>query len=78
MDLKTAVIIATKGRPQELSNLLDMLAQQTVLPDVIIVSACDPRDIGQSNAAAKDVEVIFGSPGLPAQRNRALSQVRGR
>jgi glycosyltransferase involved in cell wall biosynthesis len=78
MDLKTAVIIATKGRPQEVSNLLDTLALQTVPPDMIIVSACDRSDVAQSNVAAKNVAVLFGPPGLPAQRNRALSSVRGK
>ena len=77
MDLKTAVIIATRGRPQEVSSLLDTLAVQTVRPDIIVVSACDPSDIAISRAA-KDVEVLLGAPGLPAQRNRALSAVRGK
>jgi glycosyltransferase involved in cell wall biosynthesis len=74
----TAVIIATKDRPQAVSNLLDALALQTVLPDVIVVSACDPGDIEQRSVGTKNVEILFGSPGLPAQRNRALSSVRGK
>jgi GT2 family glycosyltransferase len=78
MNLKTVVIIATKGRPTEVSNLLDALAQQTVLADTIIVSACDRNDIAQSSVVAKNIEVIFGPPGLPAQRNRALSLLRGK
>ena len=78
MDFKTAVIIATKGRPQEVSNLLDTLALQTVQPDMIVVSACDANDIAQGGATKKGVEVLFGTPGLPAQRNRALASVRGK
>jgi GT2 family glycosyltransferase len=73
MDLKTAVIIATKGRPQEVSNLLATLALQTVAPDLVVVSACDSSDIASNAILAKNVEVIFGPPGLPAQRNRALT-----
>jgi glycosyltransferase involved in cell wall biosynthesis len=76
MVLSTAVIIATKDRPQEVSNLIDELALQTVLPDVIVVSACDRSDIAQSVYAAKNVQVLFGQPGLTAQRNRALSLVQ--
>jgi GT2 family glycosyltransferase len=72
----TVVIIATKNRPQELSNLLDALALQTVPPDMIVVSACDHNDIAQGRAVAKNVEVLFGPPGSSAQRNRALSLVR--
>jgi hypothetical protein len=47
MSLKTAVIIATKGRPEEVSVLLETLDRQTVLPDVIVVSTCGPNDIEQ-------------------------------
>ena len=78
MDLRTAVIIATKGRPHEVSSLLETLALQTVSPDMIIISACDPSDIEQASVARKDVEVLFGTPGLPAQRNRALFSIRGK
>jgi GT2 family glycosyltransferase len=75
MTLSTVVIIATKGRPLHVSNLLDTLALQTVVPDKIVVSACDHDDVSQST---KNIEVSFGLPGLAAQRNRALSLVRGK
>lgn len=79
MTLRTAVIIATKERPQSVSNLLDALARQTVHPDVIVVSACDPSDIDTSSVVStKNIQVLFGSAGLTAQRNRALSLVLGR
>ena len=78
MNLRTAVIIATKGRPQEVSNLIATLALQTVLPDLIVVSAFDRNDIPQGSVVAKNVEVIFGPPGSSAQRNRALSLVHGK
>jgi glycosyltransferase involved in cell wall biosynthesis len=77
MNPRTVVIIATKGRPEEVSKLLDALAGQTVLPDRIVVSACDPGDVSQGSAIKENMEVLFGPPGLPAQRNRALSLVRG-
>jgi GT2 family glycosyltransferase len=78
MSLRTAIIIATRSRPQEVSNLLNTLALQTQSPDVIVVSACDHTDIEQGSAGAKNIEVLFGPPGLPAQRNRALSLVHGK
>jgi GT2 family glycosyltransferase len=78
MSFRTAVIIATRGRPREVSNLLNTLALQTHFPDVIVVSACDHNDIEQSRVSAKNVEVLFGPPGLPAQRNRALSLAHGK
>ena len=74
----TVVIIATKGRPQLVSNLLDVLAMQTALPDRIIISATDGSDILDCNVERGRVEVLFGAPGLVAQRNRALSSVRGK
>jgi glycosyltransferase involved in cell wall biosynthesis len=77
MTLSTAVIIATKGRPREVSNLLDALASQTARPELIVVSACDEADIGSRSAPPKNVELIFGTPGSSAQRNRALSLIRG-
>ena len=76
MNPYTAAIIATKGRPEEVANLLDALALQTVRPDIIVVSACDQSDIAQSKVGAENVKVVFGSPGLTAQRNRALSSIR--
>ena len=74
----TAVIVATRGRPQDVSNLLSALGQQTILADTVIVSACDHSDIEQNKIAAEKIEVLFGPPGLAAQRNRALSSVRGK
>jgi len=43
---------------------------------MIVVSACDRNDIEQDIVDAKTVHVLFGSPGLAAQRNRALSLVQ--
>ena len=78
MNQYTVVIIATKGRPQEVSNLLETLEQQTIRPDKIVVSACEPNDIAKGLAIPENAEVLFGPPGLPAQRNRALSSVSGK
>src|SRR5689334_16690828 len=77
MTRSTVVIIATKNRPKEVRNLLDLLAMQTVPPDMIIVSACDESDIDRSCIPASNLTVLFGPPGLTAQRNRALSHIEG-
>ena len=74
----TAVIIATKGRPQAVSNILDALALQTVLPDVVVISASNPSDINRNDCAALNLQTIFGSAGLTAQRNRALALLQGK
>jgi hypothetical protein len=75
--MKTVAIIATKGRPQEVSNLIGALGRQTILPSKIIVSACDQSDTAKI-AAVDNLEVVFGSPGSSVQRNRGLSLVRGK
>jgi hypothetical protein len=78
MNQYTVVIIATKGRPEEVSNLLETLARQTIRPNKIVVSACEPNDIAHGLVLPENAEVLFGPPGLPAQRNRALALVRGK
>src|ERR1700730_12345018 len=78
MSLSVAVIIATKGRPQELFGLLKSLAAQTAVPDFVVVSACSSDDIGPVDLPLRNVETVFGSPGSSVQRNRALSLVRGK
>lgn len=70
----TIVIIATKGRPEHVSRLLDALARQTVPPDRIIVSASNRDDVADIDG--NNVQTLFGTPGLVAQRNRALNVVR--
>lgn len=72
----TAVVVATKDRPQALNRLLDSLQHQTVRPDTIIVSACSPGDVDEKYFSANNIQVLFGPPNLPAQRNRALVQIR--
>src|ERR1700761_2700469 len=74
--MKTVVIIATKGRPQEVSNLVEALARQSVPADRIIVSACDGGDVARISAA-ENVEIVLGSPGSSVQRNKGLSLARG-
>ncbi len=77
MTRSAAVIIATRGRPKEVSNLLHTLGQQTVVPDIIVVSACDDSDV-EDAVHATAARVLFGPPGLTAQRNRGLSLTRGK
>jgi GT2 family glycosyltransferase len=75
MRLQVAVIIATKGRPQELAKLLEALEQQTRAPERIIVSACETADV-PALGVNEGVQVIYGSPGSSVQRNRAWALVK--
>jgi glycosyltransferase involved in cell wall biosynthesis len=68
-----AVAIATKGRPSDLGHLLRILRRQTVLPDRIIISACDLKDINEDDRGNPGIEIVLGSVGLCAQRNRVLA-----
>jgi len=76
--LRVAVILATKGRPQAIAELLALLEKQTCEPAVIVISATEPSDIGATPATELNVEYLFGSAGLTAQRNRGLQRVRTR
>lgn len=71
--MKLAVIIASTGRPAEVEQLLENLGGQTRLADLIVVSAAEESDVPVG--LASDVVQIFGSRGLPAQRNRGLVAV---
>src|SRR5258708_359686 len=70
------IIVATKGRPKEVSTLLRNLRNQSVRPDLVVLSACRPEDIEADVLSEERVKVIFGPPGLPAQRNRGLQLIR--
>jgi len=69
--LKVGVGIATKGRPDELADVVAALALQTVPPDMIVISAVGPGDIG-TLVASETLKIVFGPAGLCHQRNRAL------
>jgi GT2 family glycosyltransferase len=75
---RVAVILATKGRPQAIAELLPLLQKQTCAPAVIVISATEPSDIGATPATELNVEYLFGPAGLTAQRNRGLERVRTR
>jgi GT2 family glycosyltransferase len=75
MDFRVAVVVATKGRPHEVRCILSAIERQTLLPDSIIISACERTDVPELRFGDR-VQVIFGPPGLPSQRNRACSLVK--
>jgi GT2 family glycosyltransferase len=75
MNRRTAIVIATRNRPNDIAKLLSALALQTERPDLIVVSACSSDDIGEIDVAEANVKIIFGAPGSAVQRNRALSAV---
>lgn len=76
--MRIAVIVATKGRPQAVNQLLRLLEEQTRLPSVVVVSATEHADIPNSMPTSLMVEYLFGPAGLTRQRNRALERTRDR
>jgi GT2 family glycosyltransferase len=73
---RTAVVIATKGRPQAISQLLRLLERQSLPPSKVLLSATDRSDVEIERLASLDVECIFGTAGSCVQRNRALTRIR--
>ncbi len=73
--MRVAVVIATLGRPEEVGQLLQLLARQTVPPVTVVLSVESEADLPPG--LTEGVQVIMGSRGLPAQRNRALDFLLG-
>ncbi len=76
--LRVAVIVATKGRPQAVTELLALLEKQSCAPAVIVISATGPSDIGHTPSTKLNFEHVFGPAGSAVQRNRGLELVRTR
>jgi GT2 family glycosyltransferase len=70
--MRLSVIIPTLGRQDVLRQALAHLAQQTRLPDQVIVSATCADDVGDLDLPALKILTLFGSKGSCVQRNRAL------
>lgn len=82
--MRLAVVIPTLGRPEQIARLVDYLALQSRLPEMVLVSAPDETHVvglgsgsgansGPSSATGPfPVRVVFGPTGSSAQRNTAL------
>lgn len=70
---KVCVIVASRGRPVEMGQLLEALAEQSLPAWQVILSVSDEADLP---ARAGEVAlVVMGEPGSCAQRNRGLALV---
>ena len=72
-----AVIVASRGRPTELTELLAALRLQTVAPRQVILSLTQDADRPEviTRQSEDDILVVIGAPGLCAQRNRGMDAV---
>jgi GT2 family glycosyltransferase len=70
----SAVIIATKDRPEILADTLQSIWQQTHPPTHVYVSVSSLKDAPRGQSAEKAI-VVVGSPGASVQRNTAIREV---
>lgn len=76
--MRLAVVIPTLGRRAQVSRLVRFLANQTRLPDEVVVSAPDPSHVTLPEVTEFPCRAIFGRTGLCAQRNNALEELQDR
>jgi hypothetical protein len=75
-EMKIAVGIATAGRPWILATAIRILAQQTRLPDRLVICPASAEDYEAPLApSCLPTLVVFGAKGSSAQRNLILSAV---
>ncbi len=73
--LRIGIIVATKGRPRAVTELLRFLEAQTLAPSVVLISATSAEDIESGHTTSLPVEYMFGEAGSSCQRNRALDRL---
>ena len=74
---RIAIVIATKGRPAAVTEVVRLLERQTLAPSTVIISATGNADIeGTLESSVFPLELIYGSASSTKQRNRALVRVR--
>ena len=70
-----AVVIATRGRPEVVNQILYRITQgQTYKPETVIVSCTSHEDIASTDRWP-DIKILIGPAGLAAQRNTALNDL---
>ena len=68
-----AVVLATKGRADQVVHLLRDLDAQTWTPSEVIISATTPADVPELDVFELPIRVITGPAGLTKQRNAGLA-----
>jgi hypothetical protein len=73
--LNIVVGIATSGRREVLAQTISLLAEQTRLPDCLVICPVAAEDVDELSLESfpKPTVVVRGPIGLPAQRNKILS-----
>ena len=76
--IRVAVVIATKGRPHALVELLRLLECQSQPPAVVVISATAAADVELPMATTLNIACVYGPPGSASQRNKGLELINGR
>jgi GT2 family glycosyltransferase len=71
--MKLGLVIASRGRPSLLRQVLLNVLSQPRIPDYIVISAVAPGDVPEFSPSNANVRIIFGSAGLTGQRNRGMA-----
>ena len=74
---RLVVAIPSTGRATILPDTVRAIAEQTLLPDLLILSLAEPEDIGDLDTEALPfpVSVVHGRKGATAQRNRVFEEL---
>jgi len=69
-----SIVIASKGRPEDVSEAIESLRRQTLKPEQIIVVVPSIEDLPRSESE-DGVQYIVGPHGLTLQRNRGIEAI---
>jgi GT2 family glycosyltransferase len=69
-----SIVIASKGRPDAVSETIECLHRQTLKPQEIIVVVPSPGDL-PTKQWGENVKYIVGPHGLTAQRNKGIAAI---
>ncbi len=75
--MRITVIVPTLGRAAIVRPTVQRLAQQTRLPDRVIVVGVTPADVQDVNCPNVVTDTAFAPAGLCSQRNRGLALAHG-
>lgn len=73
--LSLAIVIASTGRPGEIRQWKERLAEQSRMPDLFCLAVTAPDDLPILDDWPTVCEVVTSAKGLPLQRNAALDHV---
>jgi len=71
--LSVAVVVASLGRPELITQMSGLMAGQTRQPDILLFSIVSEADIPADFVPGENCQVIMGPKGLTRQRNNALN-----